>query len=87
MTRKIAASSALFVFAVSLLLGLRAENTFNTTLSRALLAMAVTFAVGLVIGAMAQRMMQEHQDELERNLSASAEKTEDSEAKPDGKDR
>ena len=84
MTRRIASSSALFVFAVSLLLGLRAQNTFNTTLSRALLAMAVTFAVGLVIGAMAERMMQEH---LEKNLSASAEKTEDSEAKPDGKDR
>jgi hypothetical protein len=87
MTRRIAASSALFVFAVSLLLGLRAQNTFSTTLSRALLAMAVTFGVGLVIGAMAQRMMQEHLEHLEKNLSASTEKTEDSEAKPDGKDR
>jgi hypothetical protein len=80
MTRKIAASSALLVFAVSILLGLRAENTFSTTLSRALVAMAATFAVGLVIGAMAEKM-------LEENLSATMKKSEDSEAKPQVEDR
>ena len=80
MTRKIAASSALLVFAVSILLGLRAENTFSTTLARALVAMAATFVIGLVIGAMAEKM-------LEENLSAAAKKSEDSEAKPQVEDR
>jgi hypothetical protein len=80
MTRKIAASSALLVFAVSILLGLRAENTFSTTLSRALVAMAATFVVGLVIGAMADKMLEEH-------LSATVKKSEDSEAKAQVEDR
>jgi hypothetical protein len=80
MARRIAAASALFVFAASLLLGLRAENTFATTLSRALIAMAATFMVGLVIGAMADRMLAE-------NLSIAAKKVEDSEAKTSVEDR
>jgi hypothetical protein len=84
MTRKIAASSSLLVFGVSVLLGLLAENTFTTTLSRALLAMGVTFAVGLVIGAMADRMMEER---VNANLKAIAKKSEDSEAKSGVEDR
>jgi len=80
MARKLAAASALFAFACSLLLGLRAENTFSTTISRALIAMAATFIVGLVIGAMAERMLAE-------NLTVSAKKIENSESKTSVEDR
>lgn len=80
MARKIAAASALLVFAVSILLGLQAENTFSTTISRALQAMAVTFVIGLIVGAMAQRM-------LEENLSVPEKKLKKSEAKTGVEDR
>ncbi len=60
MARRIAAFSALLVFAVALLLGLQAENTFVTTLGRALLAMAGTFVIGLIIGLMGEKMVQEN---------------------------
>lgn len=80
MARKIAAASALLVFAISLLLGLQAQNTFTTTLSRALLAMAGTFIIGLVVGSMAEKMVEE-------NLSASGKKLNNSEAKTGAEDR
>ena len=51
---------ALVAFAVCLVMGLRADNTFTTILSNALLAMGGTFAVGLVVGAMAQKMVDEN---------------------------
>ena len=60
MVRRIAASMALVAFAVCLVMGLRADNTFATILSNALLAMGGTFAVGLVVGAMAQKMVDEN---------------------------
>jgi hypothetical protein len=84
MTRKIAATSALLVFAIAILLGIGAENTFATTLSRALVAMAGTFVIGLVIGAMADRMIAER---ASANLSAAGKKLENSEAKPAADDR
>jgi len=80
MARKIAASSALLVFATSVLSGLRAENTFSTTLSRALTAMGATFIIGLVIGVMADRMIAE-------NLSVAEKKIKNSEAKTGTEDR
>ena len=80
MARKIAAASALLVFAISVLLGLHAENTFSTTLSRALQAMAATFVIGLVVGVMADKMVEEH-------LSASEKKLKNSEAKTGAEDR
>jgi putative Mn2+ efflux pump MntP len=60
MVRRIAASMSLVAFAVCLLMGLRADNTVTTILANALLAMAGTFAVGLVVGAMAQKMLDEN---------------------------
>ena len=51
---------SLVAFAVCLLMGLRADNTFSTIVANALLAMAGTFAVGLVVGAMAQKMLDEN---------------------------
>ena len=80
MARKIAAASALLVFAISVLLGMNAQNTFSTTLIRALQAMGVTFILGLMLGAMTEKMMEE-------NVSASKKKNKISEAKPGAEDR
>ena len=66
---------ALIAFALCLVMGIVAENDFATTLSRALKAMFVTFFVGLVIGVMAQRMLDENlsdqpkSEELEESKS------------------
>jgi hypothetical protein len=83
MIRRIAASMSLVAFAVCLLMGLRAGNPFSTIVANALLAMAATFAVGLVVGAMAQKM-------LDENLAAGAAVPKDSaesKAKPGVGDR
>jgi hypothetical protein len=60
MTRRIAASMALVAFVVCILVGLQADNTFSTIVGKALLAMATTFILGLVIGTMAQKMLDEN---------------------------
>ena len=83
MTRRIAASMALVAFAVCILVGLQAGNTFSTILAKALLALVATFVLGLVIGAMAQKMLDENlnaQTPAEPNLP-------DSQAKAGGGDR
>ena len=67
MARRMAGALALVVFAVCVLAGIGAGNTFERILARALAAMAVTFLVGLVVGAMAQKMIDE-------NLAAEAAK-------------
>jgi K+-sensing histidine kinase KdpD len=70
MTRRLAGVLALIVFALCLVVGrFEAGNSFATTVQRALLAMAVTLVIGLVVGAMAERM-------LDENLNASREKNE-----------
>lgn len=60
MARTVAGTLSLLVFAVCLTAGLLAGNSTATVLSNALLAMAVTFAVGLAVGAMARRMLDEN---------------------------
>ena len=78
MPRRIAGTMALVAFAVCILVGLRAENTFSTIVANALQALVVTFVVGLVVGTMAQNM-------LDENLAAGgdpATKSPNSEAKP-----
>ena len=59
MVRKVAAALALVMFAVCVGAGLTAGNTFSTILSNALLGMGAAFGVGLVVGAMAQKMLDE----------------------------
>lgn len=66
MTRRLAATTSLVVFAMCLFLGLRAENSFGTTVLRALLAMVVTFVVGTIIGAMAEKMISESLTQTEK---------------------
>jgi hypothetical protein len=83
MVRRIAASLALVAFFVCILAGMHAENPFTTVVANALLALVVTFIVGLVLGAMAQKM-------LDENLAAGArgaDKSGNPEAKTTGGDR
>src|SRR3954465_5947120 len=58
--RRIAAAMSLIAFAVCLGAGLEADNPLGTILARSLVAMAGTLVVGLVVGAMAQKMLDEH---------------------------
>jgi tetrahydromethanopterin S-methyltransferase subunit C len=60
MVRRIAGTLSLLAFAVCLLAGMGAGNSTATVLSNALLALAVTFVVGLVVGVMAQKMLDEN---------------------------
>jgi hypothetical protein len=83
MVRRIAASMALVAFLVCILAGMHAENPFSTVVANALVALVVTFFVGLVLGTMAQKM-------LDENLAAgenSADKSGNPEAKTTDGDR
>ena len=75
MARRMAAALSLVVFAVCVIAGLNAGNSFETVLTKALLAMAATFGVGLVVGGMAQKM-------LDENLAAEAAKPAQDPARP-----
>lgn len=60
MPQKVAAILAMLAFAMCMVIGgLQADNPFVTTVSRSLIAMAGTFVVGLVLGAMGQKMLTE----------------------------
>lgn len=75
MVKQIAGCLALIAFAASLLAGVTAGNPFATTVWRALLAMGTTFVIGLVLGTMGQRMLDENlkaQEEKLRNLQSSS---------------
>ena len=64
MTYRLAGACSLLVFALSLFAGMEAQNSFATTLTRALYAMAGTYVVGLVVGLMAQKMLDDRKKEL-----------------------
>jgi NhaP-type Na+/H+ or K+/H+ antiporter len=68
LSRRVAAVLALVAFALALGAGLHSGNTFVTTVTRALIAMVATFAVGLLVGVMAQRMLDENLKEAEKKL-------------------
>jgi len=81
MINRMAGASALLVFAVCLVVGgLGADNTFSTTVERALAAMAATLVIGLVLGAMGRRM-------LEENVKTQAEKIKKNWTNPAQSDR
>jgi hypothetical protein len=70
MPTRLAAILALLAFAFCLVIGgLEAGNTFATTVSRALAAMAGTFVIGLVLGAMGQKMIDENLKPLAKEPS------------------
>jgi hypothetical protein len=71
MPNRVAAVMALVVFAACLLIGMRAENTFATTVARALFAMAGTWVIGWIVGTMAQKMLDENLKLAEEKLKKS----------------
>ncbi|MGD1278114.1 MAG: hypothetical protein ABR964_12950 [Tepidisphaeraceae bacterium] len=69
MIQRMACALALLVFAVCLIIGgLKADNTFATTVVRAVTAMLVTLVIGLVLGAMARKMLEENLKSEEQKL-------------------
>lgn len=80
LARRIAATTSLIAFALSLVVGMQAGNTFSTTVVRALAAMGCTFLLGLLLGAMADRM-------LEENAVATEKKLKDLQSEPAAEDR
>lgn len=76
MPRRLAAVIALVVFAVCVLAGMAAGNTFAETLRRALIGMFGTLVVGLVVGGMAQKMLDENAKQMEKKPEVSETKVE-----------
>ena len=94
MPQRMSAAMAFLAFAVCLVAGLAAGNSPATILGHALEAMGATLVIGLVVGWMARRMLEENLDALRAKQRASdaagpgAEKIPDTkEAKPAGGDR
>ena len=82
MVRRIAACLALVAFAVCILMGLQAGNPFSSVVGKALVALVVTFGVGLVVGAMAQKMLDENVAAGPPAAAAAPADSEESEAEP-----
>jgi hypothetical protein len=59
-SRAVAGCFALSAFAVAVVAGLAGGNTTASILVRALIAMAVCYPVGLVIGQVCRRVVEEH---------------------------
>ena len=75
MPHRIAASFALIAFAACLVIGgVHVGNTFSTTVGRALVALVATYVIGLVLGVMGQKMIDENLRIEEEKLKVSAEK-------------
>ncbi len=62
------AGLGLFAFAVTVIAGLVAHNPVATTLSRSILALFVFCAIGLVLGAVAQMVIDEHEKKRESEI-------------------
>lgn len=67
MTNRLAVTMSLVAFALCLVMGISAENPFGTVILRALGAMVVTLIVGMVLGAMGQKMIDENLRSMEKN--------------------
>lgn len=78
MPHRIAAIIALIAFALCLLQGMAVENTFSTTVLRAMLAMAGTYIIGLIVGLMGERMIQDRPKPKPEKMENSARKIETS---------
>jgi hypothetical protein len=81
MVRLSGAALGFFAFAITIFLGLTTGNPFETTLERALRAMFVFFALGLTVGWIACRVIDEHSLKQHRELFPVGE-PEDSPANP-----
>ncbi len=68
MANRIAATLSLLAFALCLIVGaVQADNTFVTVVLRAVIAMAGTFVLGQIVGAMAQKMVSEQSGAKDKN--------------------
>lgn len=68
---------ALVAFATCLVMGIVVENPFSTVIMRAIGAMIVTLIVGLIIGAMAQKMLEEGSTGKNKEIPESKSSSED----------
>ena len=75
MPKRLAAALSLIVFALCLVLGILASNSFSTTVMRALIAMVVTLVLGLILGGIAQAMIDENLKSEEEKLKNSQSQT------------
>ena len=73
MPRRLAATLALLVFSICLIVGIDAGNSMATVLGRSLVAMGGTLLIALLVGAMAQRMLDENVSQKELALKQSEE--------------
>ncbi len=62
------ASLGLLAFSVTAIAGLYVQNPVNVTLSRSILALFIFCSIGLVLGAAAQRVIDEHQQNHAREI-------------------
>jgi hypothetical protein len=69
---RIAATIALMAFAMCLVQGLGVGNPFSTVVLRALLALVVTFVVGLLLGVMVNKMLSENLDATKKQENSSS---------------
>lgn len=67
-SRVIATCFALISFAAALFVGTHAGNPLTTVLFRALFIMIGSYAIGRIIGAIAQRTIQQHIDQHQRDF-------------------
>jgi hypothetical protein len=64
--RIIATSFAFVAFATALLCGMAVSNPMGTVVGRACLAMLVCYLIGLAIGSIGRRAIQEHVDDYKK---------------------
>ncbi len=68
MVRLTGAALGFFAFAVTVFLGLSAGNSFEAIINRAMQALFTFFALGLVVGWVANRVVDEHVIKEHREL-------------------
>lgn len=72
MPQRIAACMALIAFSLCLVVGVfSAGNSFSTIILRAMAAMAGTYVIGLVLGLMGRRMLEENVRDAAEKLRSS----------------
>ena len=76
MARRIGAVLGVFAFGTTCFLGLVAGNPIETTLTRAIKALFAFFALGLAVGWIANRVVEEYTASEHRQLFSEVEKIE-----------
>ena len=66
MARTLSGIAGLLAFVVCLMTGVAVGNTFSTSVWRAVIAMCGTCVIGLIVGAMGQKMLDENKAQTKR---------------------